>query len=224
MNYAAVTPMVGGIHSQQQIGQAMALDEATRSRIESYVASDNVVLFMKGTRQFPQCGFSAATTGILDRLVPEYTTVNVLEDESIRQGIKEFADWPTIPQLYVRGEFVGGCDLVQEMFDSGELHRKLGVTIPDPEIPAIRVSDEAAGLIREAMRSHPDQALVMSVDARGNAQMQLGPAPGSAVRVESNGLALHLDPLSASRADGLAVELADTPQGQGLRVFRPEAD
>lgn len=201
----------------------MALDETTRSRIESYLESDRVVLFMKGTRPFPQCGFSASTAGILDRLVPEYTTVNVLEDETIREGIKEFADWPTIPQLYVDREFVGGCDLVQEMFDSGELHRKLGVTVPDAEPPGIRVSDGAAELIREAMRSHPDQVLLMSVDARGNAQMQLGPEPGNAVRAESNGLVLHLDPLSASRADGLAVDLADTAQGQGLRVYRPES-
>lgn len=202
----------------------MALDETTRSQIDSYLQSNRVVLFMKGTRQFPQCGFSATVAGILDRLVPDYKTVNVLEDESIRQGIKEYANWPTIPQLYIEGEFIGGCDLVQEMFESGELHGKLGVTIPDPEPPSIEVSDEAAELIREAMSGHPDHALHMSVDARGNAGLQLGPEPANAVRTENNGLVIFLDPLSASRADGLAVDLADTPQGQGLRVYRPDSD
>ncbi len=200
----------------------MALDEQTRNRIDSILESDRVVLFMKGTRQFPQCGFSAAAAGIIDRLVPEYTTFNVLEDEEIRQGIKDYADWPTIPQLYVSREFVGGTDLVQEMFDSGELHNLMGVTMPDPEQPAITVSGEAATLIREAMQNHPGQALHLTVDAQGTARLQLGPDNQAAMAVESGGLEFRLDPLSASRADGLVVELADTPQGQGLRIHRPD--
>lgn len=199
----------------------MALDEQTHSRIESILDSDRVVLFMKGTRQFPQCGFSAAAAGIIDRLVPEYTTVNVLEDEVIRQGIKDFANWPTIPQLYVEKEFVGGTDLVQELFDSGELHQLMGVTMPEPETPSINVSDDAAKLIREAKQNHPGQSLLLTVDARDNARLQLGPPSDAAMTVESGGLEFQLDPLSASRADGLVVELADTPQGQGLRIHRP---
>jgi monothiol glutaredoxin len=99
----------------------MALDETTRQRIQQAIGSDRVVLFMKGTRDFPQCGFSARVVQMLDRFVPEYTTVDVLADAAVRQGIKDFASWPTIPQLYVDGEFVGGCDIVSEMFQSGEL-------------------------------------------------------------------------------------------------------
>ena len=99
----------------------MALDEQTKSRIAKTIASDRVVLFMKGTRDFPQCGFSARVVQMLDRLVPEYTTVDVLADPAIREGIKQYSSWPTIPQLYVAGEFVGGCDIVTEMFQSGEL-------------------------------------------------------------------------------------------------------
>ena len=99
----------------------MSLDDAVRDRIESLVASDRVVLFMKGTRHQPQCGFSAQVVGILDSHLPSYTTVDVLQDPEIRQGIKEFTSWPTIPQLYVGGEFVGGCDIVTEMEQSGEL-------------------------------------------------------------------------------------------------------
>jgi len=99
----------------------MALDASTRSRIQAAVDADRVVLFMKGTREFPQCGFSARVVQMLDRVVPSYTTVDVLADPAIRQGIKDFSSWPTIPQLYVGGEFIGGCDIVTEMFQSGEL-------------------------------------------------------------------------------------------------------
>jgi monothiol glutaredoxin len=99
----------------------MSLSQQVRERIDSIIASDEVVLFMKGTRTFPQCGFSATVVQILSTLVPNYTTVNVLSDPEIRQGIKDFSDWPTIPQLYVKGEFIGGCDIVREMYESGEL-------------------------------------------------------------------------------------------------------
>jgi monothiol glutaredoxin len=103
----------------------MSLSEETRSRIRSIVDSDRVVLFMKGERRFPQCGFSAQVVQILDHLIPDYTTVDVLSDPEVRQGLKEYSSWPTIPQLYVRGEFIGGCDIVTEMFQSGELKQKL---------------------------------------------------------------------------------------------------
>ena len=99
----------------------MSLDPETRQRIGECIESDRVVLFMKGTRRAPQCGFSATVVQILDALLPEYTTVDVLSDPDVRQGIKEYSSWPTIPQLYVDGEFVGGCDIVREMQASGEL-------------------------------------------------------------------------------------------------------
>ena len=89
--------------------------------IENEVKSNNVVLFMKGTPTFPQCGFSSQVVQILDYLGVDYKGINVLENADIRQGIKAFSNWPTIPQLYVKGEFVGGCDIVREMFQEGEL-------------------------------------------------------------------------------------------------------
>jgi len=103
----------------------MSLDEATRTRIQSLIDRDSVVLFMKGSRELPQCGFSARVVQILDGLLPTYTTVDVLEDPEVRQGIKDFSEWPTVPQLYVGGEFVGGCDIVMEMAQTGELAPKL---------------------------------------------------------------------------------------------------
>jgi monothiol glutaredoxin len=91
------------------------------SRIADLVNSNDVVLFMKGTPLFPQCGFSSRAIAILDHLGVKFETVDVLQDQEIRQGIKSFSDWPTIPQLYVKGEFVGGSDIMMEMFEAGEL-------------------------------------------------------------------------------------------------------
>jgi monothiol glutaredoxin len=95
---------------------------AAHDWIKSTIAANDVVLFMKGTSKFPQCGFSAQVAKILDQLGVPYKDVNVLDDAAIRDGIKSFTNWPTIPQLYVKGEFVGGCDIVREMFQAGELH------------------------------------------------------------------------------------------------------
>ena len=97
------------------------LDDATKERIDADIASEDVVLYMKGTPVFPQCGFSAAVVGVLTQLGVPVRGINVLEDDSIREGIKAYSDWPTIPQLYVKREFVGGCDIIREMYETGEL-------------------------------------------------------------------------------------------------------
>ena len=94
-----------------------------RERIDALVKSNDVVLFMKGTALFPQCGFSSRAVAILDHLEVPFETVDVLQDQEIRTGIKDYSDWPTIPQLYVKGEFVGGSDIMMEMFESGELQQ-----------------------------------------------------------------------------------------------------
>ena len=92
-------------------------------RIEGYVGANDVVLFMKGTPVFPQCGFSSVVSQVLQHVGVKFESFNVLEDPELRDGIKEFSDWPTIPQVYVKGEFVGGCDIIREMFESGELQQ-----------------------------------------------------------------------------------------------------
>ena len=98
-------------------------DSAVISRIRDEISSNDVVLFMKGTPVFPQCGFSAAVVQILNHVGVKFSSVDVLMDPEIRQGIKEFTNWPTVPQLYVKGEFVGGCDIIREMFETGELEQ-----------------------------------------------------------------------------------------------------
>jgi monothiol glutaredoxin len=99
------------------------MDDNTKNLIQTHIDSNDVCLFMKGTPDAPQCGFSMAVTNMLKLLEVNFHSVNVLEDQNIREGIKAFSDWPTIPQLYVKKEFVGGCDIVKEMYESGELSK-----------------------------------------------------------------------------------------------------
>lgn len=99
------------------------MTDPVRSRIDDIVKSSDVVLFMKGTPLFPQCGFSSRAVAILDHLGVAYESVDVLQDQEVRQGIKAYSDWPTIPQLYVKGEFLGGSDIMMEMFEAGELEQ-----------------------------------------------------------------------------------------------------
>ena len=96
--------------------------DANQTAISKTITENDIVLFMKGTKQFPQCGFSATAVKILEALAVPFKEVNVLEDQGVREGIKSFSNWPTIPQLYVKGEFVGGCDIMKEMYQAGELH------------------------------------------------------------------------------------------------------
>ncbi len=101
------------------------LDDALKTLINNEISSESVVLFMKGTPVFPQCGFSASVVGVLTHLGVKFRGINVLENDNIRDGIKTYSDWPTIPQLYVKGEFIGGCDIIREMYESGELAEML---------------------------------------------------------------------------------------------------
>ncbi|WP_299651453.1 Grx4 family monothiol glutaredoxin [uncultured Jannaschia sp.] len=115
----------------------------TKTTIDEMVKAKDVVLFMKGTKAMPQCGFSSKVAGVLNYMAVDYSDVNVLEDAEIRQGIKDYSDWPTIPQLYVKGEFVGGCDIIVEMTLSGELDTML-------EQNGVAYDKDAAEKIREA--------------------------------------------------------------------------
>ena len=115
----------------------------TATQIKDTVTKNDVVLFMKGTKMMPQCGFSSKVAGVLNYMGVEFADVNVLADENIRQGIKEYSDWPTVPQLYVKGEFVGGCDIITEMTLSGELDQLF-------EKEGVTYDKDAAEKIREA--------------------------------------------------------------------------
>jgi monothiol glutaredoxin len=207
----------------------MALDETTRARIEDLLRSDRVVLFMKGNRHFPQCGFSATVVNMLGEFLPSFKTVNVLADPALRDGIKEYTNWPTIPQLYVGGEFVGGCDIVKELYASGELAQLLGAPTKDaaPAAPAgegpkpvLRLSDAAAKAMRDALGPADDEFVRFEVSPRYAYDLSIGPRRAGDVEIEAAGLKVLLDPASAGRADGTAIDFVVGPQG-GFKISNP---
>lgn len=199
----------------------MSDSQPIRERIETLLANNHVVLFMKGTPQAPSCGFSATTVGVLDDLLEDYESVDVLADEGIRQGIKEYGNWPTIPQLYVGGELVGGADIIQGMAASGELQKLLGLPEPDRTPPEITISDEAAIQIRAAIDDAEGMGLFLAIDGRFQPQFQLREITGSEIRVLASGIDVLFDPASAQRAKGARIEWVDTAQGEGLSISLP---
>jgi len=202
----------------------MSLEPATRARIQSLIDANDVLLFMKGNREAPQCGFSATVIGLLDQLVPDYATFDILSDPEIREGVKEFSSWPTIPQLYVKGEFLGGCDIVEETFASGELHERLGVERGDVTTADIRITKAAAEQLRLASAdAPPGHALHLGVDARFQSRLYLGPAQDGGLEIESEGIVLRLDSLTAGRAQGAVIDLVKARGGAAFRVQLPAA-
>jgi monothiol glutaredoxin len=203
----------------------MALEENVRQEITELIGSNEVVLFMKGDRRSPQCGFSATVIGILDSMVSEYHTVDVLSAPHIRDGIKTFSSWPTIPQLYVKGEFVGGCDIIQEMFGSGEIYTALGVEPVEIIQPKIEITATAAEALQQASAQHggSGRELHLSVDATFQSHLSIAPRTPADVEAITSGVVLLLDPISASRADGITIDVSDTPNGQAFKVDNPNA-
>ncbi len=203
----------------------MALDENVRQEIAELIGSNEVVLFMKGDRRSPQCGFSATVVGILDSMVSDYHTVDVLKAPHIRDGIKTFSSWPTVPQLYVKGEFVGGCDIIQEMFGSGEIYKTLGVEPREIIQPTIEVTAAAAEALQQASTQHAGDGreLHLSVDATFQANLSVAPRTPADVEAITSGTLLLLDPISASRANGITIDVSDTPNGQAFKIDNPNA-
>ncbi|HEY6177397.1 MAG TPA: Grx4 family monothiol glutaredoxin [Kofleriaceae bacterium] len=200
----------------------MTLDPATRKKIEQLVASDSVVLFMKGSRSFPQCGFSASVVNILNTLVPKYTTVNILSDADVRTGMKEFSDWPTFPQLFIRGEFVGGADIVRQMHESGELESKLGDLVAPAKTPTLTVSARAAKELGEALKEGgAGDVIHLTITPAWEHQLDLGPSEASHVTVQSGGVTLQLDRGSAGRANGVTIDFIEASDGAGFKIDNP---
>lgn len=202
----------------------MSISPALHQRIEVLLAEHPVVLFMKGSPDAPRCGFSAKVVGILGGMLDRYHTVDVLADAEIREGIKVYGSWPTIPQLYVSGELVGGSDIIESMLNTGELHGLFGMPAPDRTPPTITMTPAAAEAIKRAMSDVDDGiGLHMSVDARFNAQFQLKPIEGGEVVAEAAGIRIHLDLASAPRAQGIEIDWVDGVRGSGLAIRNPNA-
>jgi monothiol glutaredoxin len=203
----------------------MSLDPALRARIDALLATNKVVLFMKGEPRAPQCGFSAKAVGALASIgLDGYAHVDVLSDPEIRDGIKAYGDWPTIPQLYVDGELVGGSDIIEQMAGSGELQAALGLPPPDRSPPSITITPAAADMLRQALADAGDgYALKVSVDPRFNAQLQAEPANPNAIATEVAGMRVQFDLASARRAEGLSIDWVDDGRGRGLVIENPNA-
>ncbi len=195
-----------------------------KAQISSLVASDRVVLFMKGSRFQPQCGFSATVCGILDGLIPEYSTVNVLADPAVRAGIKEFSSWPTIPQLYVDGEFIGGCDIIREMEGSGELGTLLvgepGGAVSPPEVT---ITAAALAMFREASEGEENATIRVVISPRYHHELAIEAAEPEDAIVEREGLRFAFDRMSAARAAGLSIDFVEGENGSGFKIDNPNA-
>ncbi len=191
-----------------------------RARIQQQIEAAPVVLFMKGDRRSPQCGFSATVVSILDDLLDSYETCNVLADPELRQGIKDFSDWPTIPQLYVRGEFVGGCDIVKEMFENGELEQALGLDPSAVTAPSITVTAPARDALLAAVDGG-DEYVHLEIDGQYNHGLSIAPRKSSDLEVKSGELVVLLDRGSARRAEGVVIDYVDSPSGQAFKITNP---
>ncbi len=179
---------------------------------------------MKGTRRAPKCGFSASVVDLLDAWIDEYETVDVLADAELRDGIKLFSDWPTIPQLYVGGEFVGGADILRELDDSGELGAALGAPPASP--PSVTITEAAAAEFRAAFEGpdiSPDEVLRLTIDGRYHNDLSIGAARPGDLETTSNGVRLVMDRRSARRARGLTIDFIDGPDGSGFKIDNPNA-
>ncbi len=200
----------------------MALDPALKKKFDSLVGSDSVVLFMKGTRSFPQCGFSASVVNILNTLVPKYTTVNILSDAEVRTGMKEYSDWPTFPQLFIKGEFIGGADIIRQMHETGDLEKKLGDLVEAPKVPKVTVGAKAASELSAALKeSSPGDVIHLTITPSWEHQLDIGAKEANHVTVESGGITLQLDRASAARAEGVTIDFIEDASGAGFKIENP---
>ncbi len=205
----------------------MALNETTRAQIDELLNKNHVVLFMKGTRHFPQCGFSASVVGVVAQYVPKFETVNVLAAPELREGIKEYSKWPTIPQLYVGGKFVGGSDIVKEMHESGELAALLGVSKKDPtqvtedaKAPTLTITPGAVAAIKEASKEAGGDPLRIEIGPRFEVDLYFDSKTDADFVVETSGVTVLVAKSGAARANGVSI---DYVQDAGFRVDNPNA-
>jgi monothiol glutaredoxin len=196
------------------------MDQDVRSQIEAVIAKNRVILFMKGTRQAPACGFSGRAVNLLDTLLDSYATVDVITHPEIRDGIKEYSSWPTIPQLYVDGKFIGGTDIVSEMFESGALHEVLGVPKVAIDPPRVTLTIRAAEAVRGFLTEAGD-VLLVDIDGTFSPTLSIGEPPAKAVVLESNGVRLCVEPRAWKRADGITIDYVETPEGTAFKIDNP---
>jgi len=202
----------------------MSLDPTLHARIETLLNAHPAVLFMKGSPQMPQCGFSAKAAAALDAIGADYAHVDVLSDEAIREGIKRYGDWPTIPQLYIGTELIGGSDIIAQMLGSGELSQALGLPPPDRTPPQIAITPAALDMLRAAMdKTAGDLALNIEIDRNFRPRLNLAAPDPDAISQDIEGIRVQCDLASARRGNGLTIDFADDLRGRGLVIDNPNA-
>jgi monothiol glutaredoxin len=194
------------------------MNEDFRQKMDNLIENNKVVLFMKGNRQQPMCGFSARVVGMLDELGMDYETVCVITDPEVRSGMKEYSSWPTFPQLYVDKEFVGGCDIVTGMFSSGELHGLVGVEREEVAPPSIELSEAAADALRAAMARSEGSSIHIDVSPRFEYDIWMGPKEPGELETESAGISICVRSSSAKRAEGMKLGYES---GMGFTIDNP---
>lgn len=183
------------------------------------VAANPVVLYMKGTRDAPQCGFSARVVQILDSLLPDYLTVDVLSNAALRDGIKQFSSWPTIPQLFVNGEFIGGADIVAALSESGELKEKLG-GLASVQEAKVTLSERARSELGAALEG-TEECIRLDVSPKFEHDLAVGVPDPRDVILDLGGLRISMPPASVRRAHGIHIDVIDTPEGPAFKIDNP---
>ncbi len=198
------------------------MNEQTKQTIESLISKNTCVLFMKGNPKHPQCGFSSNTVKILHDLIgDDFDYFNVLEDQEIREGIKEYGNWPTIPQLYINKELVGGNDIVTEMFNTGELQSLLNLPQPERKIASITISDKAKENILAGIENIGSSVLMLSIDGQFNTRFSIEEPKGYEVVSEIEEIKIYMDIGTAKRADGIEIDWVEDLNGAGLVIKNP---
>ncbi|MCC6521604.1 MAG: Grx4 family monothiol glutaredoxin [Polyangiaceae bacterium] len=205
------------------MSEASHSEPSLKTRIDELVRSARIVVFMKGTKSFPQCGFSQRAVAILKSVGQPFKDVNVLSDPGLRDGIKEYSSWPTIPQIFIDGKFVGGSDILAEMHETGELATLLGVTPPaGPTPPKIELSPSAARAFAAAMADAGGDVLRFETDEAWNYELYFGPKQPGDLVVETGGVRIHVPEACAALLDGVRVDHVDGPDGGGFKIQNPK--
>ncbi len=198
----------------------MTQSEIARQQITNEIQSNRVVLFMKGDRQAPRCGFSAQVVSMLGDLGVGFQTLDVLSDPALREEIKAYSNWPTIPQLYVDGQFVGGCDIVSELYKNGELGRMLGAPKVELPSPTIRITDAAAQAFGGAQAEGPER-LRLEIGPNFEYDLLFDTPHSNDIEATDNGVTLRMTIATARKADGIVIDFVEGPSGGGFKIESP---
>lgn len=182
------------------------MDPQFKERIDKLLSDHKIVLFMKGYKTQPMCGFSARVVSMLSELEVDYHSENIFDDPEMRSGMKDYSNWPTFPQLYIDGEFVGGCDIVTGMFQDGSLHTMLGVIREEVATPSIEISDAAVAAFLAAMQRYDGVHVIVDISPQFQYDIGLGQAGSSEMAVTSNEFTIYMSRSAAKRANGMKID------------------